>query len=122
MCPTQIKYTIYAAAAFAALWVSAWADGSITEINAENSNLKLKAWTVMGNKYQLQCSTNLVSGTWQNISEEFTAERTTTNLTVGTEANSCWFRVLEEPVQIAGPRTPPAPPAAVPQRPPVRKN
>lgn len=118
----HIQHSIYMAITVAALWSSVWADGTITEIKAENSDLKLKTRMVMGNKYQLQCSTNLVAGSWENIGEQITAEKTETNLIVGTEAKSCWFRVVEEKVQLAGPTTPYSPPAAVPPRTPVRKS
>lgn len=116
----QLRHTIYAAFVTTAFLVSAGADGTITEVKPGNSDLKLKVWTVQGNRYRLQSSTNLVDGSWANISEQFTAQLTKTNLTVGTEAKSCWFRVVEERVQIPGPRTPPTPPAAIPSQKPAR--
>lgn len=117
-----LKHSIYGAFALTALWVSVWADGTITEVKPENYNLKLKVWTVQGNKYRLQCATNLAGGGWTDIAGQFTAELTKNNMTVGTEAKSRWFRVVEKKVQVAGPLTPPSPPASVPSRRPLRKS
>lgn len=91
---------------------TAWASGKIMRIEKETAQLELKTWLIVGNKYQLQCSTNLVSGIWTDVGEQFTAGLTSTNLTVEAEAARCWFRVVQEKGTQEGPTSPPeAPPA-----------
>lgn len=97
------------------------ASGKIMKIKPKKSEVDLKTWMVVGNEYQLQCTTNLASGVWTDVDEQITASQTTSNLTVETGAKVCWFRVVEAMEEIPGPRTPPTPPAAVPARRPVRK-
>lgn len=101
-------------------WLTTWADGTIMKVNREEAGLDLKTWTVIGNKYQLQCSTNLVSGTWENVGGEFTADVTSTNLNVETGAKSCWFRVVERKVAHLQPTSPPTPPPSEFAKPPSR--
>ncbi|MDZ8118741.1 hypothetical protein [Pontiella agarivorans] len=90
------------------------ADGTITEVNVVKSGLELKTWMVIGNKYQLQCSTNLVEGSWEDLGEQINAVMTVSNLYVHTEAEQCWFRVVEEQGDAAGPTSPPKPPGNLP--------
>lgn len=105
-------------AATLSLWATAWADGTIMKVKKVERKLDLKTWTVIGNKYQLQCTTNLTSGVWEDVGVEFTADLTTTNLAVNTEADSCWFRVVEKKVAHAAPTSPPNPPPSSFPRPP----
>jgi len=97
------------------------ASGKVLEIKTEESEINLKTWMVVGNKYQLQCTTNLASGAWTDVGQQITADQATSNLTAGAEAKACWFRVVEETMEIEGPRTPPTPPSEVPSKRPVRK-
>ncbi|MDF7798001.1 hypothetical protein P4C99_00900 [Pontiellaceae bacterium B1224] len=90
------------------------ADGTITEILPQGNELRLEIRTFAGGLYQLQCSTNLVSGTWVDIGEEFMSDAGYTNLTVSAEAGNCWFRVLEKPTSPNGMPVPPSEPPGVP--------
>ncbi|QBG48790.1 hypothetical protein EGM51_15790 [Verrucomicrobia bacterium S94] len=98
------------------------ANGTITEVKPVQAGLELKTWTVIGNRYQLQCSTNLVEGGWTDLGSQITAVKTATNLSVNAEADHCWFRVVEEQADAAGPTSPPKPPARVPSGRPVRES
>lgn len=100
---------------------TAWASGKILSVNKESVGLSLKTWMIVGHKYQLQCSTNLVSGIWIDVDEEFTSDLTLTNLMVDAESKQCWFRVVEQKTDLSGPTTPPeAPPQGFPKMPPAR--
>ena len=115
----QRKSTFFILLATAAMMSSGvWAGGHIMTTKPENKKLKLKTWTVIGYKYQLQCCTNLTSGVWQDLGEEFTADETSTNLTVNAESSSCWFRVVEKKTALSGPTSPPTPPPSEFRRPP----
>lgn len=109
---------VVALAATLSLLATAWADGTIMKVMKKEAGLDLKTWTVIGNKYQLQCTTNLVSGAWEDVGAEFTADLTTTNLAVETEAPNCWFRVVEQKVARIQPTSPPNPPPSEFPKPP----
>lgn len=109
MMNTEHKISAFCAAVLLA-GSTAWASGKIMTVKKESAGLDLKTWMIVGNTYQLQCSTNLVSGTWTDVGEELTATLTSTNYVVGTEAEQCWFRVVELTAEQSGPTSPPEPP------------
>ena len=115
-----VKHIISGLCAVVALTAScALGSGKIMTVERENAKLKLKTWMVIGHKYQLQCSTDITSGNWQNVGDEITADLTSTNLVVGTEAKSCWFRVVEKKTVQSGPTSPPEPPPLEFKKPPT---
>jgi hypothetical protein len=108
------KSYVLTAPALGLFLLSAFADGTITEVRPIGQELQLSVRTFSGNTYQLQCSTNLVSGSWVDIGDEILAESGNTNLTVSAEAKSCWFRVVEEE---RSPDSLPLPPSGPPDVP-----
>ena len=107
------KLLVLPVSIFGLLLLKAVADGTITEVRPQRDELRLNVRTFAGEHYQLQYSTNLVSGIWENLREPFLAEGGSTNLLVSTGADCCWFRVVEnssEPRIPTGPPGPPPPP------------
>lgn len=116
----QIRKYLPALCAAAVLAGStAWASGRIMTLKSVSAELDLFTWMIVDHTYQLQCTSNLTSGVWIDLGDEFTAAATTTNLLVGTEAPSCWFRVVETEKALDGPTSPPEPhPLFIPALPP----
>lgn len=88
------------------------ADGTIKALAFEAESLTLSVSVDVGERYQLQCSTNIVIGAWENIGTAVQATTTETNLIVNASAKACSFRVvmLDDPIgPTGGPPTSPPP-------------
>jgi hypothetical protein len=96
--------------------LTAFADGTITDVQPIGKELHLSVRTSADNIYQLQCTTNLLSDVWLNVGEEITAVSGSTNLIVSAEADRCWFRVLEEVKTSDSLPVPPSEPPALPSQ------
>lgn len=112
------KHSIRWFAVSAFIAAQALADGTITQITAHDGQLDLTIRITPGEDYDLQCTTNLTSGIWQDISSLYSASLSETNVTLDIEADHCWFRVVEgTTVEPIPPSSPPPPPTSPPSMP-----
>ena len=64
-----VKFFVSTVITLALLLENVVADGTITEIRPEESALNLTVRTSLGEQYQLQGTTNLSAGVWEDIGE-----------------------------------------------------
>lgn len=105
----------FSVAAFVA--AQALADGTITQITVRDGQLDLTIQITPGEDYDLQCTTNLTSGIWQDIDSLYSESLSETNLTLDIDADHCWYRVVE---QTTAEPIPPSPPSLPPTSPPLK--
>jgi len=114
----QILFSILTAYSFWA--IQTFATGEITSIKPEEHRVKLAIKTDPNDTYQIQCTTNLVSGTWEDVGFKVIGNASASTNTVRIAADSCMYRVVKVGQYTGSTPTPPtsAPPRFSPPPPP----
>lgn len=93
------------------------ASEKIIRVRLNGEGLALTVETSVGESYQLQCRTSLVSGEWVDLGADFLAVSTNTVRTVTASETHCFLRVVEAPGNLPNdePPLPPPPPPPPPE-------
>lgn len=98
------------------LSVQTFASGEISGIRYADGHAMLTIVTTAGERYLVQCSTDLTSGEWTTV-REFIATADSTVQSIPSLAPSCYFRVVKQEtgdIPLPSPTPPPPPPPPPP--------
>ncbi len=91
-----------------------FASGRISDIRIRGSEVVMDIETTPGVYYQMQCSSNLVAGTWEDVGTMFAAVSNTTTKAFSQDVSVCYLRVIEMDATAPATEPPPPPPPPPP--------